>query len=243
MKAAIVRAAHALTPTVTRYWITQAPGGSRLPAVVPGQYVTLRVGPRFKTFTVLAADEEGYELAVRSRHTGGRAAGLPSRLHVGAPLGVGAPGGRFTAESSAPFTHFVAAGMGINPVLAVLSGGRLRDWHLLYVDRGEGEFPFLGRIRELAEQQNGRVVTLDTGTHTRPDWAEVVAAIPVGATIGVCGPAAVVEAVRTAVAEAPGARNLIDDDAPEAEAEAQLQELPVRHSKPTIPAQDTGHGR
>ncbi|MET9294335.1 iron-sulfur cluster-binding domain-containing protein [Streptomyces sp. NPDC003077] len=211
MRTAMVRAAHVLTPTVTRYWISPPPGGERLPVAVPGRHVTLRVGPRVKTFTVVAADEDGYELAIRNRHQGDRRDHLSPRLHVGAPVRVSAPSGRFTAEHSAPFTHFLAAGVGVNPVLAVLDGGRLRGWRLVYVDRGAAEFPFLGRLRELAREQDGTVVTLDTETEGRPDWAEVVTAIPVGAVIGVCGPPAMVAAVRAAVDEVPGARQLITD--------------------------------
>ncbi|MFB7468966.1 2Fe-2S iron-sulfur cluster-binding protein [Streptomyces sp. NPDC056224] len=211
MKAAIVQAARALTPTVTQYWLTHPAGRPSLPAAVPGQHVTLRVGPRFKTFTVVAADEEGYELAVRNRHRGDQRDLLSPRLHVGAPVRVTAPGGHFTAESSTAFTHFVAGGVGINPILAVLAGGRLRGWRLVYVDRGQEEFPFLGRIEELAGEQGGSVVTVDTGTQGRPDWSDVVAGIPVGSTIGLCGPDAMVAAVRAAVDRAPGARYLVTD--------------------------------
>ncbi|MGW6706710.1 2Fe-2S iron-sulfur cluster-binding protein [Streptomyces sp. NPDC054956] len=208
-----MRAARALTPTVTQYWITHAPGAEPLPEAVPGQHVTLRVGPRLKTFTVLSAGEEGYELAVRHRHRGDQADRLSPRLHVGAPLGVGAPGGRFTAGSEAPFTHFLVAGVGINPVLAVLAGGRLRDWDLVYVDRGAHEFPFLGRLQELAREQNGTVAAFDTAVRGRPDWDDIVAGTPAGAVIGVCGPPAMVAQVRDAVAGAAGSRTLVGDGA------------------------------
>ncbi|MFJ4871331.1 2Fe-2S iron-sulfur cluster-binding protein [Streptomyces sp. NPDC088757] len=207
----MVRTAHALTPTVSRYWLTHPYGEDPLPAAEPGRHVTLRVGPRVKTFTVVAADAEGYELAVRNRHRGDRRDHLSPRLHAGATVGVSAPGGRFTAGHPAPFTHFLAAGVGINPVLAVLSGGRLRGWTLVYVDRGADEFPFLDRLRELAREQDGTVVTHDTATGGRPDWAGVVAGIPEGAVVGACGPPAMVAAVRTAVEEAPGERQLITD--------------------------------
>ncbi|MBT2479661.1 iron-sulfur cluster-binding domain-containing protein [Streptomyces sp. ISL-94] len=211
VRAATVQAARALTPTVTQYWLTGAPGGAPLPAAVPGQHLTLRVGPRYKTYTVLASGEEGYELAVRNRDRGGRRDHLSPRLHVGAPVRVSAPGGHFTAEDATPFTHFAAGGVGINPVLAVLSGGRLRDWRLFYVDRGAEEFPFLERVQELAREQNGSVVTFDTAGQGRPDWDAVVAGIPVGSTVGVCGPAGMVAAVRDAVERAPGSRQLITD--------------------------------
>ncbi|WP_073917188.1 iron-sulfur cluster-binding domain-containing protein [Streptomyces sp. CB00455] len=211
MRAAIVQAARALTPTVTQYWLAQAPGGSPLPAAVPGQHVNLRVGPRFKTFTVLAAGEEGYELAIRNRHRGAPRDHLSPRMHVGAAVRVGDPAGHFTAQNLTPFTHFLAGGVGINPVLAVLADGRLRGWRLVYVDRGAQEFPFLGRLRRLAGEQDGSVVTVDTGTQGRPDWAEVVGGTPAGATIGVCGPAAMVTAVRAAVERAPGSRQMVTD--------------------------------
>ncbi|MEU2234432.1 iron-sulfur cluster-binding domain-containing protein [Streptomyces vietnamensis] len=211
VRPATVRAARALTPTVTQYWLTGAPGGAPLPAAVPGQHVTLRVGPRYKTYTVLAADDEGYELAVRNRERGGRRDHLSPRLHVGAPVSLGAPSGKFTAENAADFTHFVAGGVGINPILAVLSGGRLRDWHLFYVDRGTEEFPFLDRVQELARKQNGSVVVFDTADRGRPDWDATVADIPVGSTVGVCGPTGMVSAVRDAVERAPGSRRLITD--------------------------------
>ncbi|GAA5014731.1 iron-sulfur cluster-binding domain-containing protein [Kitasatospora paranensis] len=213
MNTATVHAARALTPTVTQYWITASPGSPPLPAAVPGQHVTLRVGPRVKTFTVLALQDEGYELAVRNRHRGDRRDHLSPGLHVGAAIAVTAPDGRFTAESEAPFTHFLAGGVGINPVLAVLAGGRLRDWRLVYVDRGEAEFPFLEEIRQLAKEQDGTVVTVDTATLGRPDWDAIVGDIPAGSTIGVCGPTGMVAEVRSAVHRTSGARQLITDGA------------------------------
>ncbi|AWZ06336.1 MULTISPECIES: iron-sulfur cluster-binding domain-containing protein [unclassified Streptomyces] len=241
MRAAVVRAASALTPTVTRYWLDRAPGAEPLPAAVPGQHVTLRVGPRLKTFTLLSAGAEGYELAVRNRHRGDQADRLSPRLHVGAPLRVSAPGGRFTAESAAPFTHFLAAGVGVNPVLAVLAGGRLRDWQLVYVDRGAREFPFLGRLRELAREQNGSIVTLDTAAAGRPDWAEVVAGTPAGAVIGACGPAAMVAQVRDAVAGAPEARTLVNDGAADGGCEDVAPSVEVECAKTGITFETAQH--
>ncbi|MFF4870195.1 2Fe-2S iron-sulfur cluster-binding protein [Streptomyces sp. NPDC000961] len=211
MRTAMVRSAHALTPTVSRYLLTHPYGGEPLPAAEPGQHVTLRVGPRVKTFTVVATGPEGYELAVRNRHRGDRRDHLSPRLYAGAAVKVSAPAGRFTTGHPAAFTHFLAAGVGVNPVLAVLSGGRLRGWKLVYVDRGADEFPFLDRLRELARDQDGTVVTHDTATDGRPDWAAVVAAVPADGVVGVCGPPAMVAAVRTAVHEAPGERELIAD--------------------------------
>ncbi|MEU0739300.1 iron-sulfur cluster-binding domain-containing protein [Streptomyces sp. NPDC006134] len=211
MNKAVVQAARALTPTVTQYQLTHAPGAPRLPAAVPGQHVTLRVGPRLKTLTVVAADDEGYRLAVRERRRDDRRGPLAARLHVGAAVGVTAPAGRFTADTPVPFTHFLAGGVGINPVLAVLAGGRLRNWHLLYVDRGTEEFPFLATIRELAREQGGVVTVHDTAAQGRPDWADVVARIPAGGAVGVCGPQAMVAAVRDAADGAPGRRELIAD--------------------------------
>ncbi|WP_229923305.1 iron-sulfur cluster-binding domain-containing protein [Streptomyces candidus] len=212
MNTAVVRAARSLTPTVTQYWLTGAQGAARLPTAVPGQHVTLRIGPRLKTLTVVAVSDDGYELAVRNRHRGGRRDVLSPRLHVGAPVAVSSPGGHFTAEHAAPFTHFLAGGVGINPILAVLTAGRLRGWRLVYVDRGEGEFPFLDRIEDLAREQGGTVEVVDTGTGGRPDWTEVVARIPEGSTVGVCGPTGMVADVRNAVARESGKRLLVTDE-------------------------------
>ncbi|MEU8773277.1 iron-sulfur cluster-binding domain-containing protein [Streptomyces sp. NPDC048606] len=211
MRPAIVSAARALTPTVTQYWLTHQDGDAPLPAAVPGQHVTLRVGPRVKTFTVVAADEDGYELAVRTRERGGQRDHVSPRLHVGARVRVGEPGGRFTAENPAPFSHFLAAGVGVNPILALLESGRVRDWRLVYVDRGAAEFPFLDRLHALAAAQNGTVVVFDTAAHGRPDWTAVVTGIPTGATLGVCGPPAMVAQVRAAVELVPGTRSLATD--------------------------------
>ncbi|MFE0457892.1 flavin reductase family protein [Kitasatospora sp. NPDC058965] len=209
--AASVRAARTLTPTVTQYWLGGAPGGTPLPPARPGQHVTLRVGPRVKTFTILSVRDEGYELAVRNRSRGDRRDHLSPGLHVGAALRITAPKGQFTADSRTPFTHFLAGGVGINPILAVLAAGRLRDWQLVYVDRGADEFPFLDRVRQLAAEQHGTVRTVDTAAAGRPDWAAIVAAIPAGSTIGACGPAGMLGEVRAAVQQAPGPRQLITD--------------------------------
>ncbi|MER8031638.1 2Fe-2S iron-sulfur cluster-binding protein [Streptomyces bauhiniae] len=211
MSTAIVQAARALTPTVTQYWLGPGPGRPPLQPAVPGQHVTLRVGPRVKTYTILSVRDGAYELAVRNRLRGDRRDRLSPSLYAGATVGISAPQGSFTAESRVPFTHFLAGGVGINPILAVLAGGRLRNWQLVHADRGGDEFPFLARVRSLAKEQNGTVVTVDTAVRGRPDWATIVAAFPAGSTIGVCGPAGMVTEVRAAVQRAPEPLHLITD--------------------------------
>lgn len=205
---ATVHSALMLTPTVTRYRLTSRPGRAPLPPAVPGQHITMRVGPRLKTFTIVAVDDGAYQLAVRNRDLGSRRDVMSANLFAGASVTISAPSGTFTSDE---FTHFLAAGVGVNPILAVLKRGQVRDWHLTYVDRGEQEFPFLQRLRELAWEQGGRVVTIDTATQRRPDWAAVLADIPAGSTIGACGPAAMISEVRAAFGLAPNQRSLVVD--------------------------------
>jgi ferredoxin-NADP reductase len=211
MNPAIVCAARALTPTVTQYWLTGPSDGPPLPPAVPGQHVTLRAGARTKTYTVVAADDQGYELAIRNRNRGGRGDLLSPLLYVGAAVTVTEPGGHFTGEHTADFTHFVAGGVGVNPVLAVLAAGRLHGWRLVYVDRGKREFPFLGRIQELAREQDGTVATIDTATQGRPDWDDLIARMPDGSVVGLCGPVAMVGEVSAAVDRAVRALRLVVD--------------------------------
>jgi len=105
----------------------------------------------------------------------------------------------------APHSVFVAGGIGITPILAMLE--RLsalgRPWALHYVARTPRRMAFRERLLALAARGGGRLVLHLSGEGGRPALAGIVAAAPAGAHWYACGPNAMLDAF-TAAANAAG---------------------------------------
>ncbi|MFE7171288.1 PDR/VanB family oxidoreductase [Streptomyces sp. NPDC057616] len=139
------------------------------------------------------ADRDAYRVAVRhDRLSRGGSEYIHLFLNTGRPLDVSLPRNNFPLRP-APEYLFVAGGIGITPLLpmltaAVEAGASAR---LLYVGRSLATMPFAGDLRAV---HGSRVRMHVTETHGRPDFAAAAAALGPEALVYCCGPTTMLDA-------------------------------------------------
>jgi ferredoxin-NADP reductase/MOSC domain-containing protein YiiM len=153
------------------------PNGGPLPAVRPGQYLTLRValdqqhGSVLRNYSLSGAPDAGYYRITVKREPDGVASGyLHTRLAVGGQLDIAAPRGTFILDPSQAPVLLISAGIGATPVLAMLQA--------LAEERSEREIWWLHGARNrrehsFAAEAHGLLASLaNVRTHvyySRPD--------------------------------------------------------------------------
>ncbi|WP_035713181.1 PDR/VanB family oxidoreductase [Azorhizobium doebereinerae] len=168
----------------------QDPEGWALPPARPGGHVDLFLpGGLTRTYSLCGDPARGdrYVIAVKREAEGrGGSAYLHDQVEVGDEIQVGLPRGGVPLGPG--FHLFVAGGIGVTPFLsaaaALLAQGR-RDFRLHVLSRGA---PPLGdQIAPLMDAGLARLH--DTARTVRPAVADLLAALPEGASAACCGPA------------------------------------------------------
>lgn len=126
------------------------PAGERVPAALPGQYLTLRLNaepggnPILRNYSLSGppgADE--YRISVKREPHGVASEYLYTRLRAGDLVDVAAPRGAFTLRPGHSPVLLISAGVGATPVLAML--------HALALDHSEREIWWLHGARSGAD--------------------------------------------------------------------------------------------
>ncbi|WP_328395599.1 PDR/VanB family oxidoreductase [Nocardia sp. NBC_00416] len=167
------------------------PGGEQLPAWRPGSHLDLFLpSGRQRQYSLCGdpAQRDRYRIAVRRIPDGGGGSREVHELRPGDLLRIRGPRNAFTFVDSAPSYLFVAAGIGITPILPMAHAAGSRG-RLVYLGRSRETMPFLDELPGDCE--------------IRPDDETGVADIPAllataapGAAVYVCGPPPVLEAAQ-----------------------------------------------
>ncbi|MGI5218572.1 PDR/VanB family oxidoreductase [Nocardia sp. CA-290969] len=165
--------------------------GQPLPAWRPGSHLDVFLpSGRQRQYSLCGdpRDLSRYRIAVRRLPDGGGGSTEVHTLAPGDPLRIRGPRNGFTFVATASDYLFVAAGIGITPILpmAHAAGDRGR---LVYLGRSRDTMPFLGELPEDAEIRPDD----ESGT---PDIPAILATAPPGAAVYVCGPPPVLEAAQ-----------------------------------------------
>lgn len=144
-----------------------------------------------------------YTIAVKKEPASrGGSLSMHAGLEAGSALGVAGPRNHFPLSQSARRFVFVAGGIGITPIYAMIQaaahGGR--EWELAYCARSEAHAAFLEEIRALP---GGRVVTYFGETPTF-DPGPMLYEVHEGTHVYCCGPQGLMHAVSQATRHWPG---------------------------------------
>lgn len=175
-----------------------APDGSELPPWDPGAHIAVRVpgvGPRQYSLCGDPADRGHYDIAVlRDPESRGGSAWMHTGLRPGATVEVEEPRNHFRL-AAAPSYLFIAGGIGITPLRAMLESlPERRDWRLWYLGRSRESMAFLP---ELLAEHPGRIAVHARDEHPdRADVARVVASFD--GEVYCCGPQSPTDAVGAA---------------------------------------------
>lgn len=185
-----VEAVHAEAQDVVSLTL-QRPDGQRLPAWRPGSHLDVFLpSGRQRQYSLCGdpRDLSRYRIAVR-RLSGGDGGSMEAHTLVpGDALRVRGPRNAFTFVETAAAYLFVAAGIGITPILPMVHAAGDRG-RLVYLGRSRDTMPFLGELPAGSEIRTDDEFGI-------PDIPATLAAAPPGAAVYVCGPPPVLEAAQ-----------------------------------------------
>ncbi|MET0931540.1 MAG: PDR/VanB family oxidoreductase [Aeromicrobium sp.] len=181
------------------------PHGRRLLDWTPGSHIDLMLpGDKVRQYSLCGdrRDAGTYRVAVLREPDGrGGSSYVHDELEVGDLVGIGGPRNNFRL---APATHylFVAGGIGITPILAMIRAAEAMDasWELLYGGRTRSSMAYLDELEQYLSQV--RIVPQDVDGLL--DLRAAVASLPAGAGVYCCGPSPLLAAITEACADLPG---------------------------------------
>ncbi len=165
--------------------------GAALPEWAPGAHIDVHTPAGVRQYSLCGDPEDagGWRIAVLDNGKG-VSAWLHASLRVGDHLEITGPRNHL-GLGDAPAYLFVAGGIGITPIRAMVAAADARGvpWQLLYVGRESG-MPFADELRAYGE--HARVWL--TGERGRPDLHEELVTAD-GTAVYCCGPPSLVSAV------------------------------------------------
>ena len=187
--------------------------GTLLPGAEAGAHIDLHLpGGLQRSYSLLEPGERRrYRIAVNlDAASRGGSSWIHDSLRPGQRLTIGVPRNNFALDESAAMSAFIAGGIGITPILAMVR--RLaalgQPWQLHYVARTRERAAFVDELQALADQGGGRAefcFDQEPGGR-RLDVAAVVAALRGDAHLYACGPLPLLDAFEAACAGRPRER-------------------------------------
>jgi len=179
------------------------PSGAPLPAWNAGAHIDLVLSPsltRQYSLCGSTADESSWKVGVlRDPESRGGSAYVHEKLQEGATVRVRGPRNHFPLVAS-PRYVFIAGGIGITPILAMIEAAEARgaDWHLLYGGRSRASMAFVDRL-----EGDQRVTLAPRDEGDRFDLPSLLGTPQPGTLVYCCGPSALLDAVEEACASWP----------------------------------------
>jgi ferredoxin-NADP reductase len=173
------------------------PLGEPLPAWEPGAHIDVVLGPELERQYSLCgdpADRETWRIAVLREPAGrGGSAHVHEELGQGDKVRVRGPRNHF-ALRPAPRYRFIAGGIGITPILPMLTAAEAAgaEWTLLYGGRTRRSMAF---TEELGRYGDDRVTVAPQDETGLLDLASVLDDVPEGTLVYCCGPGPLLDAV------------------------------------------------
>ena len=183
----------------------RSPDNAPLPEFTPGAHIDLHTRDGLmRSYSLMsdASDRHHYILGIkREVASRGGSAWMHEGVRPGAVLEVSGPRNHFALVEGAPYSVFIAGGIGITPLWSMVQRLRAlgRPWELHYRARSRAAAPLLQGLAAFSEQ--GRVhVSFSDESSGRLDIARVVRDTPAQSHFYCCGPVSMIEAFQTACA-------------------------------------------
>ncbi|MFE6286890.1 PDR/VanB family oxidoreductase [Streptomyces sp. NPDC057877] len=176
--------------------VLRQPGGGPLPGWEPGAHIDVLLAPGLeRQFSLCGdpADRYRWRIAVLREPDGrGGSAYAHTKVRQGTRLRVRGPRNHFALEP-APRYRFVAGGIGITPILPMLTAAERAgaEWTLLYGGRTRASMAFTEELSRYGER-----VALRPRDQAGPlDLGPVTTGLPEGTLVYCCGPGGLLDAM------------------------------------------------
>ncbi|MCQ4120372.1 PDR/VanB family oxidoreductase [Rhodococcus tibetensis] len=173
------------------------PAGTHLPAWTPGAHIDLVLTPELTRQYSLCgdpADTRVWRVAVLREAMGrGGSQFVHDKLSPGDRVTVRGPRNHFELEPS-PRYVFIAGGIGITPILAMVASAENAgaEWTLVYGGRSRGSMAFADT---LVERFGDKVMLCPADEHSRIDLPALLGTVRESTLIYCCGPTPLLDAV------------------------------------------------
>ncbi|WP_413753813.1 PDR/VanB family oxidoreductase [Streptomyces sp. R-74717] len=178
------------------------PDGSPLPAWQPGAHIDVHVGGHIRQYSLCSdpADTTRWRIGIlREPASRGGSAHIHTQLRPGQILQVQGPRNHFEldADHDAEAYLFIAGGIGITPILAMVrEATRTRTpWRLVHGGRSRTSMAFGAELAALAELPGGSVEFVPQDEHGHIDLDILLGDVPAGTQVYCCGPEPLLAAV------------------------------------------------
>ncbi|MGW2149187.1 PDR/VanB family oxidoreductase [Nonomuraea bangladeshensis] len=180
------------------------PSGEELPVWTPGAHIDLVLdgGGLVRQYSLCGdpADRTTWRIAVLREPDGrGGSAYVHDELHQGATIFTRGPRNNFPLHSAARYL-FIAGGIGITPILPMITAVEGAEWRLAYGGRTAASMAFAGDLRAT---HGDRVLLWPQDEHGLLDLDTLLAEEPMDTLVYCCGPAPLLEAVEARCANRP----------------------------------------
>lgn len=188
-----------------------APSGAVLPEWHPGAHLDLHLASgRMRSYSLCGdpGDRRSYRIAVRRIPDGGGGSiEVHDTVRVGDTVAIRGPRNAFPLAlpgygSSARTLRFVAAGIGITPILPMLAMADRYglEWTMLYCGRSPESIPFIDELARYGDKVTVRTDDVD-GLPTMDELVGPRPAANAQLSIYACGPVPMLEGLRSHLAE------------------------------------------
>lgn len=184
--------------------VLSADVGGALPGFTAGAHIDLHLGDnlvRQYSLTNPGDAPDCYRVAIaRDANSRGGSVFVHDTLTVGQVIDVSEPRNHFPLHEEARFHVFVAGGIGVTPILAMIRHceATAQDWHLIYATRNPDRCAYR---EELLSHGDRVTFHFDSETGGPLEVAAVLPQEKVGTHIYCCGPEPLMHAVRDATAD------------------------------------------
>jgi ferredoxin-NADP reductase len=203
---AVVLERHALTERILELQLGIADGRA-LPLAEAGSHIELRFGGSSGSFLrhyslvgPLNLEQPGaafYRIAVQREDRSRGSAYIHSQFRGGTRVKLSGPMGAFRLARNLPHVLLIAGGIGITPILPMLRSLVIRQqsFSMLYSGTRRESMAYADAVLEMA---GDRVVLHESGRDGRVNLETLLACQPPETVVYICGPARMIEALRTA---------------------------------------------
>jgi tetrachlorobenzoquinone reductase len=171
-----------------------------LPVYAPGAHVDVHLpfgGVRSYSLLEPPCEVGTYRIAVKREPSGrGGSLWMHDTARVGQTLQISAPANNFELIDDLPATVFIAGGIGITPLLAMITrlDGLDRPWELHYSAASRDAMPFRDLLERIERRGNGRLHLYSSEDRiARMDVGSIVASADMPTHFYCCGPAGMLD--------------------------------------------------
>ncbi|MAY77698.1 MAG: hypothetical protein CL802_08935 [Citromicrobium sp.] len=186
-----------------------------LPPWTPGAHIDVEIpGCGLRSYSLIDGDyQKTYRIAVKILQDPGSASlSIRDRFHVGTDVDIYPAINRFPIKQASHYT-FLAAGIGVTPILSMLRelDGSDAAWKCHYFVRSPDQMPFIGELRTLADKANAELHVYVSGETGRQSLAELFEHEDKLEAVYACGPTGFMNEAGDIVSKREGVRFYIED--------------------------------